>query len=130
MNLLEAQRKAIEENAADSAEFDLVANGRRSRCRFEDADMGIFKVLDRPAHLVGKLLLVSELARDDGFTVENFTVPKQLPSNFKFECFHCSREVWLSSAQNIVGVGEIVCWIVCADCSKEGKTLPAIRPVE
>ena len=74
MTLEQAQREAIRRDA-DSAEFDLVTRSGRSHCRFEDADMGVFRVLDRPAHLAGKAMFVSSLTGDDGYWVENFSVP-------------------------------------------------------
>jgi hypothetical protein len=76
MDIFQCQRKAIDEDAADRAEFDMVnAGGLRSHCKWEDADMGLFRVLDRPKHLVGRLLHVSIFEGDDGLTVENFIVP-------------------------------------------------------
>jgi len=75
----QAQREAIR-LGGDGVEFDLVTKNGRSRCRFEDVDLDVFTVLDRPKHLVGKTLMLSDLWDDDGFTVENVTAPKKVLS--------------------------------------------------
>jgi hypothetical protein len=85
MNLEQCRKKAIDANAADRAEFVLVnRQGLRSRCRWEDADMGIFRVLDRPKHLKGQLLSTRLYQDDDVLTVEEFDPDPGWALTFKF----------------------------------------------
>jgi hypothetical protein len=75
MNIRQAQQEAIEHNATDTAEFDIANDhGSRSHCRWEDAEKGIFRVLDGPTHLRGKTLTMIDF---DG-EVENFIVPANI----------------------------------------------------
>jgi len=78
MNIYDTQREAIRRNAADAAEFDLVFKGGRSRCRFEDADLGIVRILDHPERLKDKIFQIGTFG-DEGFSVENFSVPTSAP---------------------------------------------------